>query len=471
MSVRLQPYPAYKDSGIEWLGQIPAHWEMHRLDRLFTLRKESPQEVDERVTGYLDGRVTLRSNVAGQKIKGVVKEAAWQRIYPGDFAISGMNAHLGGMGVSDSMGKCSPIYLVLQPHESTNAQYVAHAVRFIAYTGILKTLVNTIRFNSADFKRDDLKQIRVWLPSPDEQQLIVRFIGLLNSRTNRLIRIKRRLIELLNEQKQALIHRAVTRGLAPDVPLKPSGIEWLGDIPAHWEVRQIKQLLVRADYGTSANLNSDGSIRVLTMGHIRDGEIIPPEHGSLDAVSPDLILEYNDLLFNRTNSPELVGKVGIFRGSLADNISFASYLVRLRARPEYCPEWLNYLLNSASFWNYAKSQALVSLHQANLNSTRYGRMLVPVPPSCEHKVITNHLKACLAQLHGSIAIAQREIELIREYRTCLIANIVTGKLDVREAINAPFPVSDAEEEWESVVDEIEVDEDVIDGKEAADAED
>ena len=172
----LKPYPAMKDSDAPWLGQVPEHWDTERLDRLFRLRKEEPLTDDQRVTGYLDGRVTLRSNVNGQKIKGVVKEAGWQRIHPGDFAISGMNAHLGGMGVSDSLGKCSPIYLVLEPKQETNALFVSLAVRHLALTGVLKSLVQTIRFNSADMKRDDLKKLQVWLPSADEQAAIVRFL-------------------------------------------------------------------------------------------------------------------------------------------------------------------------------------------------------------------------------------------------------------------------------------------------------
>jgi type I restriction enzyme, S subunit len=100
---KLKPYPEYKDSGLPWLGQVPAHWREFRLDRLFDLRNETPLPEDGRVTGYLSGRVTLRSNMQGQKIKGVIKDGGWRRIYPGDFAISGMNAHLGGMGVCDSL--------------------------------------------------------------------------------------------------------------------------------------------------------------------------------------------------------------------------------------------------------------------------------------------------------------------------------------------------------------------------------
>src|SRR5207253_2541810 len=140
-------------------------------------------------------------------------------------------------------------------------------------------------------------------PKADEQDAIVRFVDHANGRIERAIRTKKKLIALLNEQKQAIIHRAVTRGLDPNVPLKPSGIPWLGDIPKHWEARPLKQLLSRMDYGTSENARGEGKVRVLGMGHIQDGKISIPENGGLDAMPAGLLLAKHDLLFNRTNSP------------------------------------------------------------------------------------------------------------------------------------------------------------------------
>jgi type I restriction enzyme S subunit len=274
---------------------------------------------------------------------------------------------------------------------------------------------------------------------------IARFLDWANSRLERAIRAKRKVIALLNEQKQAIIHRTVTRGLDPAATLKPSGIPWLGDIPAHWEVRPIKQVLSRMDYGTSENVRTDGRIRVLTMGHIRDGNIVLPTKGGLAAVPSGLLLEKNDLLFNRTNSPELVGKVGLFIGEAQDEVTFASYLVRLRTRSDHNPVWLNYLLNSSAFWSYARSQALVSLHQANLNPKRYGQLLIPIPSRrAEQGEIVEHLRSKAGAIERAVTRLEREIELLREYRTRLVANVVTGKLDVRE-MATPLPNEAASE--------------------------
>jgi type I restriction enzyme S subunit len=150
------------------------------------------------------------------------------------------------------------------------------------------------------------------------------------------------------------------------------------------------------------------------------------------------LLEENDLLFNRTNSPDLVGKVGLFVGKAEDEITFASYLVRLRVKPNNSPSWLCYLLNSIQFWSYARSQALVSLHQANLNSRRYGQMFLPVPPEDEQDKIAERVRAESREIEKVISRIDREIDLLREYRTRLISDVVTGKLDVR-AVSARMP--------------------------------
>lgn len=159
---------------------------------------------------------------------------------------------------------------------------------------------------------------------------------------------------------------------------------------------------------------------------------------------PGLLLEKNDLLFNRTNSPELVGKVGLFAGEAADEITFASYLVRLRVRSEHSASWLNYLLNSTGFWSYARSQPLVSLDQANLNSTRYGQMVLPVPSSrTEQDTIVDVIRAQAGGIERAITRLEREISLLREYWTRLVADVVTGKLDVR-AVARELPAESVE---------------------------
>ncbi len=438
MTSDLKPYPEYKDSDLPWVGKIPEHWKLERAKRLFQRMERPVRADDDVVTCFRDGVVTLRKNRRVRGFTESLKEIGYQGVRRGDLVIHAMDAFAGAIGVSSSDGKCTPVYAVCQPKLELSTHYYAYIVREMARTQWVAALARGIRERSTDFRFDGFAAQVMPVPPTPEQELIARFLNRYDRLIRRYIRAKRRLIELLNEHKQAIIHRAVTRGLDPNVRLKPSGIDWLCDIPEHWEVRQLKQLLVRMDYGTSENLGAEGPIRVLTMGHIQDGRVIPPEIGSLHSIPPELVLARNDLLFNRTNSPELVGKVGIFRGTSEDRVSFASYLVRLRTSSEHDPEWLHYLLNSTSFWGYARSMALVSLHQANLNSTRYGQMLLPVPPLPEQRAIAQYFNEQTGRIAGSIDAERREIDFIREYRTRLIADVVTGKVDVRElAVGLP----------------------------------
>ena len=268
-------------------------------------------------------------------------------------------------------------------------------------------------------------------PSPSKRA-IVRYLDHADRRIRRYVDAKRKLIALLEEEKQAIVNHAVTRGLNPNVPLKPSGVDWLGDVPAHWEVGPAKRAFLSMDYGISESASDSGTIRILTMGHLRDGRVIVPPDGGVDSVSPYLLLQEGDLLFNRTNSQELVGKVGLFDGHDSP-VTFASYLVRLRSRPNHEPEYLNMALNDASFLSRARREAIPSLHQSNLNPTRYGRLHIALPSKAEQQVILIALRQQMRSIDSSIARAHRQIELLQEYRTRLIADVVTGKLDVREA--------------------------------------
>jgi len=245
-------------------------------------------------------------------------------------------------------------------------------------------------------------------------------------------RSKKRVIHLLVEQKQAIIQRAVTRGLDQNVRFKATGVDWLGEVPEHWTVMPLKRCLASMEYGISDPGTDAGRVKVVGMGNIRDGKVTVPSKGGVDTVDPRLLLRAGDLLFNRTNSADLVGKVGLFSGS-AFETTFASYLVRLRTGCDANAEFLNYLLNSPSVLRPARQLAIPSLHQSNLNSSRYGRIQIALPPLAEQQNIATQLHSELAGIESSIENVRREIDLIREYWERLVADVVTGKLDVRAA--------------------------------------
>ena len=354
------------------------------------------------------------------------------------------------VGLSSYDGMITGAYTVFESLPSHDAVYFELFYRAMDDRKLLSPLYSGLR-NTIPAER--FLATKTPQPPLEERSAIVRFIQNVDHSTSRLIRAKRRVIELLNEQKQAIIQRAVTRGLGGDARLTPSNTAWLGDVPETWKIMPLKRAFAAIDYGISEPGTEEGMIPVLGMPNIQDGRVTAAQPGGVHTVHPKLLLKPGDLLFNRTNSAELVGKVGLFLGSDKPT-TFASYLVRLRTTEDVGPEYLNYYLNSRVILRRARQLAIPSLHQSNLNPNRYGRITVALPPLQEQRRIVSHLQSELRGLESSTQNVLRELALLGEYRTRLIADVVTGKLDVR---NVQLPEArlglDAELERQELLDE------------------
>ena len=444
-----QPYPAYKPPGVEWLGDIPMHWEVRRLRTVAEMRVSNvdkhtkEDELPVRLCNYVDVYKNDRITQAIPFMRATASRDEVKRfgLKPGDVLITKDSEAWDDIGVPALVAESSDDLLsgyhlaLLRPFRTTIGAYLALALQSkgVAY----QFHVGANGVTRYGLTHTTIQSVCLPLPPLPEQRAIVRYLDHVDERIRRYVTAKEKLIALLEEERQAVIHRAVTRGLDPNVPLKPSGVQWLGDVPAHWEVMPVKRAFLSMDYGISESASDSGTIRILTMGHLRDGRVVVPPGGGVDSVSLSLLLEKGDLLFNRTNSQELVGKVGLFVGHESP-VTFASYLVRLRPRPNHEPEFLNMALNDTSFLSRSRREAIPSLHQSNLNPTRYGRLHIALPSKEEQQSILLALRQKIAAIDDAITRARRQIELLREYRTRLIADVVTGKLDVREtAANLP----------------------------------
>ena len=245
-------YPKYKDSGVEWLGQVPEHWETTRLKNLFSLMKRLPEEGDEIVTAFRDGEVTLRTNRRVDGFTNAIREHGYQRILKGDLVIHAMDAFAGAIGVSDSDGKSTPVYSVCTPKRpAVNPYYYGRLMRNMALSGYINSLSKGIRERSTEFRWNEASNVVVPAPPDTEQTAIAAFLDRETGKIDGLVAEQRRLMELLKEKRQAVISHAVTKGLNPHAPLKPSGIEWLGEVPAHWELKRIKKLCSVISKGTT----------------------------------------------------------------------------------------------------------------------------------------------------------------------------------------------------------------------------
>jgi type I restriction enzyme S subunit len=266
------------------------------------------------------------------------------------------------------------------------------------------------------------------LPPLEAQRRIVNFLDEKTAQIDGLIEKKCELLDLLAEKREALITCTVTKGLDPDVLMKPSGIVWLGDVPAHWDILPLKRVLASSTYGISASLEPTGEVAVLRMGNLADGEIDLSDARFLDEVEEGLLLAPNDIVFNRTNSLDLVGKAAIFRGCQDYPVSLASYLVRFRFGSRYHPEYANFVMGTNVLMALGRTLALPSIGQANLNPSRYAQIEFPVPPIEEQFKIVEFLAEYVQMLRVSEAKIVTSIDQLREYRVALINAAVTGKL-------------------------------------------
>lgn len=267
-------------------------------------------------------------------------------------------------------------------------------------------------------------------PIPAHQIRVSEFLDFACASIDRAERIKRDQIATLDQHLRTEVeNRILGKGTRAR---RNVSVDWIATLPSHWDSVQVKRVVSRMDYGISEATDVVGAVPVLKMGHLQRGEI---EFEGLDfvaSVEPGLVLRPGEILYNRTNSRDQVGKAAIFRGWSGGDLTFASYLVRLVLNHRVDAEYLNYVLNSAPFLAVARSVAIPSVAQSNLNSTRYGRLWVPLPPLHEQADIAR----ALARIGASVGTVQRslrsQVRTLRNLRKALIYDCVTGRRAVTD---------------------------------------
>ena len=426
------PRVTYTPSGVPWLGDMPAHWDVRRAGWLFRKMDRPVQDTDQVVTCFRDGTVTLRKNRRTEGFTESLQEIGYQGIRRGDLVIHQMDAFAGAVGVSDSDGKGTPVYSVCYPTHDADPFYYAHVVREMARNQWILALAKGIRERSTDFRYSEFARQEFPLPPLLEQRTIVRYLDYVDQRIRRYVSAKRRLIALLEEEKQAIINQAVTRGLDPNVRLKPSGVEWLGDVPAHWEVPRLRNLgdaLIGLTYDPQDVVDEEAGMLVLRASNILDGQLVYGDNVYVRSTVPDkLVTREGDILIcSRSGSRALIGKNARINAESAGT-TFGAFMTVFRGAHN---DYLHQLFNSRFFEYQSAAFFTSTINQLTLGIL-YG-MKVPFPPLEERQSILRYTEETTAPIIKAIVRARRQIELVQEYRTRLIADVVTGKLDVREA--------------------------------------
>lgn len=325
---------------------------------------------------------------------------------------------------------CFPIdttYFVDQSQTRENMRWLFYALESLG--------LDKINFDSAvpGLSRELAYSLPLVFPPVSEQQRIAAYLDASCAAIDAAVAAKRRQLETLDALRGSIIETAVTRGTNAQATFQQIDHDWIGALPEHWTATRIKRVISRVDYGISVSSEQEGRYPVLKMGNIQAGAIVFSKMEFVDDVAESLLLETNDLLYNRTNSPDQVGKAALFRGNIEDGVTFASYLVRLRANHRITPEFLNYAVNCGGFLSYARRLAIPSVQQSNLNSTRYCRLLIPLPPVAEQIAICEHLKTKIGELTRVVSVIESQISTLTAYRKSLIHECVTGQRRIIEA--------------------------------------
>lgn len=436
-------YPAYKPASVPWLQQVPEQWGFERAKSVFrAIDVKSKTGKEELLTVSSANGIVKRheSNVNMFKAKTYVGH---KLCWPEDLVINSLWAWGRGLGFSREHGIISTAYGVYRLREEQRHlwQYLDYTLRSSTYQWELQVRSKGVWKSRLQLTDASFFDMPILMPPREDADLIVRYLHGLETKVKRYIRTKRKLIAALQEQKQAIIQRAVTRGLNPNVKLKPSGVEWLGEVPVHWEVVRFKRLLKRIEQGVSpqaeAYLAEGNAWGVLKAGCVNRGVFRETEHKRLPngyEVDESLQVKAGDVLVSRASgSPSLVGSVGI-----VEQINRRLILSDKTFRPVFRAERIKRFCVAAMNTPYFRHQVEQAISGAeglanNLPLTSLKDFNLVVPPEAEAEEIATSLSRETRQFDVALRALEGDINLMQEYHTRLIADVVTGAVDVRAA--------------------------------------
>ena len=419
-----------KDSGVEWIGEIPEHWKILRGKNVLNLLKRPVEDGSEVITCFRDGQVTLRSNRREDGFTFSDKEIGYQGILKGDLVIHGMDGFAGAIGISDSNGKGSPVLNVCLPKDNSFGVYIKYYLRMLASQNVFIALATGIRERSCDLRWNKIANLEFIVPPIKEQEDISMFLDKKCSAIDKLISNKEKVIEKLKEYKQSIITEAVTKGLNPDVKMKDSGVEWIGDIPEHWNITPLKYTVEYNKYNLSEKTEDDLNISYIDIGSVTNEEGIKE-------------IQY----FDFKNAPSrarrivktgdtIISTVRTYLKAIAyisdeyNNFICSTGFAVCTPKDCYIDKYMFYCLHAEWFVSIVESIS-VGISYPAINTTNLMNLKNIVPPIQEQREIVDYLnQKCLA-IDKLITNKEKVIEKLTEYKKSLIYECVTGKREVQ----------------------------------------
>ncbi|EAB9617010.1 TPA: restriction endonuclease subunit S [Enterobacter kobei] len=425
-------YPAYKDSGIEWIGQVPEHWKVARVKRLASLRNERRNDVSTD-TIYIGLEDVEAGSGQYKPTNGSSRQSEDSTVgifYEGDVLYGKLRPYLRKAIISEMAGCCSTEFLVLRA-EKTEPRWLQEWLLTPDVTHQIESGCEGAKMPRADWGH--IGSIEVVYPDQPEQAQILTTLDRETARIDALVEKKTRFIELLKEKRQALITHAVTKGLDPNVKMKDSGVEWIGQVPEHWEVKPFKYILsAPMSYGANESAESDDPnhpryIRITDLtenGTLREDtfKTLPWDKAY------SYLLSDGDILLARSGAT--VGKSFLYRETNGA-ACFAGYLIKASCNEEKAlPKYIYAYLQSHSYWEYISGSNIQSTIQ-NVSAEKYSSMVLPVPQREEQATIAATLDRETARIDALIGKAEQSISLLKERRSAFITAAVTGQIDLR----------------------------------------
>jgi type I restriction enzyme S subunit len=446
--IDLKPYPEYKDSGVPWLEKLPKDWEILRAKHVFRpIDVRSQKGLEELLSVSEKKGVTPRRLVNVTMFKAESYEG-YKLCWSGDLVINSLWAWMQGLGFSNYHGIISSAYGVYRIKEGIGLEYkfFNYLIRSRAYLWELRVNSKGIWRSRYQLTDESFLGIPIIIPPETERIQIARFLDFKTDQISRFIKAKKRLIELLKEQKQVIINDAVTGKIdiatgKPYSEYKDSDVEWLGIVPKGWQVLRVKHLARVISKGTTPSTEGreileHGVIRFFKAENIVEGTLTDKPLCFIDDATNSILkrsqLHENDVLFVIAGAT--IGKVAVVREpNLPANTNQAVAFIRpnKKVSPDYLAEWLQSPCIKQMIWLNAVQSA-----QPNLSMTDLGNLTIPLPNLEEQLSLLIGLQSITKNIENAITRTEREIALLHEYRDRLIADVVTGKIDIR-AIDIP----------------------------------
>ena len=427
--LKVEKYSSYKDSGVEWIGEIPKYWKSERLASILNSVSERSGTDLPLLSITREKGVIIRDLDNEEENHNFIPDdlSNYKVIRKGQFGMNKMKAWQGSYGISDQDGIVSPAYFIFQLRSDIDSRYFHLAIRSRLYVSFLGSASDGVRIGQWDLSRDRMKNIPFLIPPLSEQTAIAEFLDRKTTLIDQAIDIKQKQIELLKERRQILIHKAVTRGLNPSVKMKDSGVEWIGEIPDGWEVRRIKTL-TRVKRGASPRpiddpryFNDNGE-----FAWVRIADVSSNDHYLINTVqklsklgsSLSVKILPNELFISIAGT---VGKPMISKIKCCIHDGFV-YFPDLKMNLEYM------------YRIFETGQPYLGLGkhgtQLNLNTETIGNIYIPLPPANIQNEIVCEVNNISIKFANAISLKEQEIEKLKEYKATLINSAVTGKIKV-----------------------------------------